>query len=286
MPVIFWCVLSAASGALAAAWLVRRYWVRRLRSSEAALAESTAQLARQEETAAEKLKTMENVYQEHNRRLCHTISHAARMPLSIMTGYALLLRKGIADPDQQRLYLLKICAQAEDLNAALTQALQADRGAVGAEVPLAERKKISLTALIRGMLDDMAYVAQVQGVTIRLVAPNEEILLPIDPIMMKKVFYNLLENSLKYMKVAGEVRITVTVPEGIGCLLIWKDNGMGLPKEEIKDIFRPRYRGSSSANTEGNGEGLTLVQHMIQQQGGTISAQSAPGQGMTLYIQF
>lgn len=244
------------------------------------------QLAQQDLEAKNTLVELEQSYQQALRSFHHTVSHATRMPVSIITGYAGLLRKGIADEAEQKLYLLKICEQAEDIDRLLTRSLQFENVVKTVDDTVLERESLDVGQLIGGMMEHMQYAAGQMGVTMELITPGDAVVVPLDPILMKKVLYNLLENSLKYMKVTGEIRITVAKLDEGKCLIVWKDNGMGMDKDEVPMIFETRFRGTGNDQINGNGMGLALVRHIVEQQGGTISAKSSTGEGMTFFIRF
>ncbi len=244
------------------------------------------QLVVQGEQSKNELLQLEQAYRQEIRSFHHTVSHATRMPVSIITGYAGLLRKGFADETEQKLYLLKICEQAEDIDRLLTRSLQFEKNVKSIEDTTLERENINIGELIGAMMPHMEYAAGQMGVTMELISPPEPVIVPLDSILMKKVFYNLLENSLKYMKVTGDIRITIAkLGEGKG-LVVWKDNGMGMDKEEVPHVFESRFRGTGNENVNGNGMGLSMVRHIVEQQGGTISAKSGVGEGMTFFIRF
>ncbi|MFI3313272.1 MAG: HAMP domain-containing sensor histidine kinase [Eubacteriales bacterium] len=244
------------------------------------------QMAVQEEHSKQQLMELEQSYLQELRTFHHTVSHATRMPVSIITGYAGLLRKGIADEAEKKMYLLKICEQAEDIDRLLTRSLQFEKSVKSIDDTVLEREDVNVGRLVGGMLEHMQYASSQLGVTVELIAPSEDITAPLDPILMKKVFYNLLENSLKYMKVTGEIRITLAKLDEGKCLIIWKDNGMGMDEEEVPHIFDLRFRGSGNEEVNGNGMGLSMVRYIVEQQSGTITAKSGKGKGMTFYIRF
>ena len=238
----------------------------------------------QEKLYMEELLKIEQAYNNSIRNFRHEVSHSVRMPISIITGYAGLLHKGIADEVEQKTYLFKVCEQAEDINKLLTKTLRdSDPTKNNTDIVL-EREQVNVSKLLKDIIVHLSYLAEQAKIEIRLSMAEKDIILPLDSILIKKVFYNLLENSLKYMKVLGEIRITVAELEDGKCLIIWKDNGVGMAKDELEHIFETKYRGSGNDQIKGNGLGLTIVKNIIEQQGGTISAKSTMGVDMTFYI--
>ena len=60
-----------------------------------------------------------------------------------------------------------------------------------------------------------------------------------------------------------------------------QDSGPGMPEAELGQVFEPGFRGTRSAGCAGSGMGLTMARHVIEQQGGTLTLQSRPGEGTT-----
>ncbi len=113
----------------------------------------------------------------------------------------------------------------------------------------------------------------------------EENLPPIkgDPNKLQQVFMNLIQNSIDAMPMGGEIRITAKYNEIDRVIEIEvSDEGVGIPKEHLKHIFEPFY--SSKDDGKSVGIGLFVVYGIIQQFGGTISAESTVNKGTTFTI--
>ncbi|WP_100076576.1 sensor histidine kinase [Chryseobacterium camelliae] len=108
--------------------------------------------------------------------------------------------------------------------------------------------------------------------------------LPFDKNMMETIVKNLCENSIKY----GSDRITVHINTTEGILHIQvSDNGQGIAKRELKNIFEKFYRVQSDNihNTKGLGLGLYFVRNIVEQYNGTIQVASTIGAGTLFTIQ-
>ena len=64
--------------------------------------------------------------------------------------------------------------------------------------------------------------------------------------------------------------------------IIVRDDGMGLPESEVSRIFDAHYRGSNTTPGSGSGYGLFLVKQAVEAQGGSVTAASRPGRGMSV----
>jgi len=106
-----------------------------------------------------------------------------------------------------------------------------------------------------------------------------------DRIHLANVFYNLVDNAVKYCETAPVVIIT-THSDAKGVTVAVKDNGIGIPKSEQKKIFDRLYRVPTGDrhNVKGFGLGLSYVRDVIGRHGGTIRVDSGPGPGSTFTV--
>ena len=117
---------------------------------------------------------------------------------------------------------------------------------------------------------------------INISSSNTTLLVKADPIRLLILFRNIIDNSIKYMRKAGSLVITIsTIGEDI--FIVCKDTGEGLPEDETKHIFELNYQGSNRVS--GNGLGLAQAKAIVDYYGGTIYAKSSTGSGMGIYIQ-
>ena len=206
-------------------------------------------------------------------------SHSLRVPISVVQGYADLLSSGlIQDEGVRREYLNKIRERTEYMSTVLGQLLAEAR--VQTDFSIACWDRFDLVELLRQITDDMQEAAQKLGTTIRLVSEVRRLSFEGDRTRLTRAFYNILENSLKYMNAAGCVTVTLSVVEDKQAFLVFKDNGAGMDREEAEHVFELNYQGSNGI--QGNGMGLYLVYVTALAHHGSVSARSAPGSGMTI----
>ena len=101
----------------------------------------------------------------------------------------------------------------------------------------------------------------------------------IDPDQMQQVFFNLIKNSLEAIKDGSTISISVR-DEDDAVVAVLKDDGPGIPAEQLGHIFEP-YR---SSKEKGTGLGLMISKRIVNEHGGTISVESAPGEGTSFTI--
>lgn len=104
-----------------------------------------------------------------------------------------------------------------------------------------------------------------------------------DPAMVHTILRNLVHNALKFTDSGGSVRADIERQDG-RCRIAIVDTGIGMNPEVLQDIFRLDVKPQSSPGTRnesGTGLGLVLCKEFVEKNGGTIEAESAPGQGAT-----
>jgi signal transduction histidine kinase len=126
--------------------------------------------------------------------------------------------------------------------------------------------------LYRGGKDDVHYRVSVAPGVHTVTAREGE---------LREVLLNLLENAREAVDAGGVVAIRVA-PSGAGewVLLDVRDDGVGIPADQLHRIFEPQF----STRTSGTGLGLAIVRRLVESWGGEISASSQPGEGTTLHM--
>ena len=99
----------------------------------------------------------------------------------------------------------------------------------------------------------------------------------------QEAFLNILDNAVKYAPQGSVVTIGMSETESFARLSV-RDEGMGIPEEEIPLIFKRFYRGRQVGREEGVGIGLYLARQIVEEQGGYIRVKSKTGRGSCFEI--
>ena len=103
-----------------------------------------------------------------------------------------------------------------------------------------------------------------------------------DAAQLERAFANLLANSLRHSE---DAPVSVQVSEHGGRIVVRVSNqGPGIPAAELERIFEPFYRGDTRRPHSGSGLGLAIVKGFVEANGGTVHAESLPGQGATFVV--
>ena len=239
---------------------------------------------RQGEAASGRIREEAEEYQKKTKEklaaFYSKVSHSLRIPISVIQGYADLLESGlIQDENVRHEYLSKIRERTEYMNNALGQLLTEAR--LQADFSIGLWEHFDLLELLQKVISDMEDAAQKLGIRIELSSELRKLPFEGDRTRLTRSFYNILENSLKYMNTAGKITVTVSVADN-QVLIVFKDSGAGMEREEAEHIFELNYRGSNSV--QGNGMGLYLVYVTAIAHHGSVTARSSPGNGMTILM--
>ena len=101
----------------------------------------------------------------------------------------------------------------------------------------------------------------------------------VDPVMMKRVFTNLIKNAIEAMPEGGEMKISMSIKSD-HALITFEDTGVGIPEDKIGEIFRPFF----TTKSKGLGLGLAICKKLIEAHGGSISVRSKVGKGSKFEI--
>jgi len=209
---------------------------------------------------------------------CAKISQGLRIPLSVIQGYAELLRDGLVESEvAQEEYIRKMCVKTEAMGEVLTHMLMEFRLQNGM-APIAKRR-VDVLELLNKAASDMAMAASRRGASVKVVCGDEAIFAEGDEAGLIKVFNNIIENSLKFL--GRNINITVSRMEH-EVMLVFKDDGPGMDAKEAERIFEMGYQGTN--RNLGDGIGMYIVKTEVEAHGGSVFVKTSPGAGMGVYI--
>ncbi|HXI20499.1 MAG TPA: ATP-binding protein, partial [Gemmatimonadales bacterium] len=150
-----------------------------------------------------------------------------------------------------------------------------------------EPESLEVAGIVRESWGLVADRAAAQGVDFEVVIAPDAGQVHADPVALRQVLSNLLDNALRYTPPGG--RITVTArhdPGGVG--LAVRDTGIGVTREHLPRIFERFYRADAARSRDqgGTGLGLAIVRHLVEAHGGQVSAESELGRGTEIRCWF
>jgi len=210
-------------------------------------------------------------------------SHELRTPLTTIKGYTQLLAQTINDISREDrvTYLSAVLGEIDRMMGLISELLDVSR---------IETNRLQLHPQSVNWLQFLekqasAFRVQNRGRRINFLPKIGETALHVDPDRIRQVVDNLLSNALKYSPDGSDIDVVVEErPGSIATSFI--DHGIGIPKDEVPQLFERfhRARNVSSRYYGGLGLGLYIAKAIIQAHGGTIRIQSEEGKGSTFTI--
>lgn len=213
------------------------------------------------------------------KRLTADVAHELRTPIATLQSHMEAMIDGIWKPDIER---LKSCHEEIVRIGRMVGDLE-NLSRCESENLVLEKLRFDLTELVKVLINNFESNFLAKGIKIEFSGSKEIILADRDKI--SQVVVNLLSNALKYTPEGGEVRVSVKGTEDAAQIIV-SDNGAGIPKEDIPNIFERFYRADKSRNrlTGGAGIGLTISKAIIVAHGGTIDVNSSKETGSEFIV--
>ncbi len=143
-----------------------------------------------------------------------------------------------------------------------------------------DRQPYPLSELIAETVESFHALAEQRGVTVRAQVAAGSDPAQVDAQQISRVLGNLISNALRHTPAGREVTVSAR-PAGAMIEVAVADSGEGIAAQDLPHIFERFYRGEKSRNraTGGSGLGLAIARAVIEAHGGSIRAESQPGQG-------
>jgi signal transduction histidine kinase len=212
------------------------------------------------------------------RQAMHFVTHEMRTPLTAIQGSSELMSR-YALPEEKRKQIADLInSESKRLGRMIEMFLNVERLSAG-EVEL-KRETFSAGQLMAACVQRALPLAEQKHIRILTEAVPEDVLLAGDRELMEYAFYNLLTNAIKYSPQRTQVTLAAGRRNENACISV-QDQGIGMDHKEVKKIFQKFYRTkrAEQSGEAGTGIGLSIVEQIVIQHGGTIEVASHPGQG-------
>jgi PAS domain S-box-containing protein len=212
------------------------------------------------------------------------MSHELRTPLNAIIGYAELLLLGIPEsiPARAADQVTRLRAAAQHLLGLIEEILSFSRLEAGRE-PL-DRKRVQVDDIMAEVGLVIEPLARARGLlyTTEIHPPGMEVVS--DPVKIRQVLINLLGNAVKF---TDRGRVTCAISgDADDVVFTIRDTGIGIAPEHLSRIFEPFWQAEAhpARRVSGTGLGLSVTQRLLETLGGSISVESARGEGSTFRV--
>ena len=224
-------------------------------------------------------KQLETMRQEFSAN----VSHELKTPLMSISGYAELLKDGIARPEDQKEFAQRIYQEAARLTTLVQDIIRLSK--LDDENLELEKEPIDLFDMSKEIIETLQPAAKKRGISISFKGKRVQIKGMRQ--IIYEMLYNVCDNAIHYNKDEGSVVISSEETEEGIC---WRvgDTGIGIPLAEQERIFERFYRvdKSHSRATGGTGLGLSIVKHAAELHGARVRVDSVVDKGTTITIVF
>ena len=222
------------------------------------------------ERTAELERTMRDM-----EAISYSIAHDLRAPLRSVNGFAtVILEDETGLSDTGRVMFERIASASRNMGQMITDMLELLRVV---RVELTPRP-VDMQELIRSVWEALA--PQAGGVQLQAQSLPQALG---DPVLLRQVLSNLLDNAIKYSRQQAGAKIVVGHDAHQGAYYI-RDNGIGFDMAHAGKLFGLFQRLPAAGDVPGMGVGLAIVSRIVERHGGQVWADSAPGQGATFWL--
>jgi PAS domain S-box-containing protein len=238
---------------------------------------------KQIETDMQRALAHEKELSELKSRFVSMVSHEFRTPLGIIMGSAEILEAYLdrLPPAERHANLKDILQSAGHMARLMEEVLLLGR--VEAGKMACRRAALDLAAFCARMVEE-ADSAAAGRCPIRLRTPPNLPPTQADESLLRHIFSNLLSNAVKYSSAGSSVEFVIEARDDHAVFTV-RDQGLGIPPEDQRQLFQAFHRGRNVGDTQGTGLGMVIVKHCVELHGGRISFESREDHGTTFTVE-
>ena len=236
------------------------------------LARNNAEL----QLVSEKLNSLNDM----KRNFVANVSHELRTPLTSISAYAELLQQNVGGMSEEvRSEFLKVIhSESLKLTDIINDILELGKMENGRPRP--DQVEVDIVALVQHLEDSWKSRANDMNITLRVETSSPALLLPADGLLIQQMLGHLVSNAFKFTGPGGRVLVQVR-ETGTAVRLVVEDTGIGVPEDQLGEIFGRFYQvdGSSTRKHNGQGVGLSICQDIARHHDGRIWAENVEPTG-------
>lgn len=244
----------------------------------------SARLAACEHSREELMSQLKREHESSSMKglLISMISHEIRAPLTVIQGAADLIAKcyGKISNDELESYICTIVKSVSRAAKTIDKILVLSQ--VQNDQLIFRPNDGDVVDLCREIMSDMIDLNGERKIAIKL-SRNFPKVLSFDPVLLRHVISNLLSNAIKYSPKDSLIEIFLSY-NGSALEIKIRDHGVGIPNDEMKNVFKLFSRGSNVSKIGGLGIGMFIVKRCVLLQGGKLDVKSKEGEGTTFRV--
>ncbi|MHB8510839.1 MAG: sensor histidine kinase [Actinomycetota bacterium] len=255
------------------------------------LAQGVNQMAEQLQANVETLELRVEQRTDEIRRLLDerteffaSLSHEFRTPLAVILAQAKMTQTQKRSASQVARSWEIVNDSASQLLVVVNDILELAKAETGHLDVTTEQ--LDLTKMLSDMEPTLRALGEHGGVSVKVHVPRKKSLVNADPVRLREVILNLVDNAVKYSPAGRSVDIS-TAEQNAHVDIAIRDYGVGIPSELLSRIFTPFYRVKDTATQRkepSTGLGLSITKRLVEAQGGTVHVTSETGKGSTFTV--
>ena len=209
------------------------------------------------------------------------VAHDLRTPVTRLRATAETALREAGSPEAYREALADCLEEADRVMTMLDTLMdiaEAETGAMRLRI-----EEVDVVSVVRDAVNLYADLAEDKQIAVDVEMPDR-MPAPADRARLTQAVANILDNAVKYTPSGGRIGVTVGRERASDVVIAISDTGIGIPPEELPQIWDRLYRGDRSRSQRGLGLGLSLVRAIVEAHRGRVEVQSTPGTGSTFTI--
>lgn len=229
-------------------------------------------------------KTMQKQAQDFRKEFSANVTHELKTPLAIILASSEMLKSGLVKREDEAEFIAKIYAESKRLLTLIDKILRLsffDENTLELE-----KSPLDLNEILKRVSKNLKSLADEKDIKIIIQSGREGKIWGISS-LIEDMFYNLVENAIKYSNQHTQITLTLT-QNAQGVSVGVKDSGIGIPLEEQERVFERFYcvDKSRSKKLGGSGLGLSIVKHIAKIHDAKITLESKPNVGTHINVEF
>ena len=210
-----------------------------------------------------------------------TVSHDLRSPLTAILGYVELIERAGPVSETQRDYIQRVQSSVHNITGLVDDLLNLGRIEAGFDT---RKEAIQLDQILRYIIESFQIQAEAKKQRLVLEIPEHIPEVLANPIQMRTMLENLMDNAIKYSTSEGKITLRV-LPTQKQIILQVVDTGAGIPAIDLPYVFDKFYRASNTdIEVSGTGLGLAIVKSIVENHNGRIWVDSTVDAGSTFTV--
>ena len=223
-----------------------------------------------------------NERDQANRQMMTSLSHDVRTPLTTLIGYLDAVHSHLVEGAEREEYIETAREKAHSLQMYVDDLFEWFK--LNSNERVLEIAPVNVTEMTQTVLSDWLPVFEQNEMNYAFFIPEKRMTVSLDTAAYRRILNNLIQIVVSH---SGASAISVGVEEKKDSVEIWvKDNGRGIPAEELDHIFDRLYKCDPARMGKGSGLGLSIVEQLVRLQNGDIRVMSEVGKGTRFLLDF